>query len=45
MEKCGMRREAHFIRNRTGREPGIWYDEFIYALLREKRATGEEAGR
>jgi RimJ/RimL family protein N-acetyltransferase len=35
MEKCGMRREAHFIKNRRGRE-GIddeWLDEYIYAIL------------
>lgn len=36
MEKCGMRREAHFIQNHTGREPGVWYDEFVYALLGEE---------
>jgi RimJ/RimL family protein N-acetyltransferase len=35
MEKCGMRREAHFIKNRHGRK-GIdaeWLDEYIYAIL------------
>lgn len=35
MEKCGMRREAHFIKNRFGRVgvEEIWYDEFHYAIL------------
>jgi RimJ/RimL family protein N-acetyltransferase len=35
MEKCGMLREAHFIKNRHGRK-GIdaeWLDEYIYAIL------------
>lgn len=35
MENCGMRKEAHFIKNRRGRE-GIddeWLDEYIYAIL------------
>ena len=35
MEKCGMRREAHFMKNRHGRK-GIdaeWLDEYIYAIL------------
>lgn len=35
MEKCGMRREAHFIKNRRGRK-GIdaeWISEYIYAIL------------
>lgn len=40
MEQCGMRREAHFLQNRTGREPGMWYDEFVYALLREEWSNG-----
>lgn len=35
MENCGMSKEAHFIKNRRGRE-GIdeeWLDEYIYAIL------------
>ncbi len=35
MEKCGMCREAHFIKNRRGRK-GIdadWLDEYVYAIL------------
>lgn len=43
MEKCGMRREAHFLQNRTGREPGMWYDELIYALLREEWNNRQQA--
>jgi ribosomal-protein-alanine N-acetyltransferase len=38
MEKCGMRREARFVKARFGRvgEERRWYDEFRYALLREE---------
>jgi RimJ/RimL family protein N-acetyltransferase/predicted GNAT family acetyltransferase len=38
MEKCGMRREAHFIRNRYGRvgTQNMWYDEYQYAMLAEE---------
>lgn len=37
MEKCGMRREAHFIKNRYGRVGNHekWYDEYYYAMLEE----------
>ncbi|HHU70727.1 MAG TPA: GNAT family N-acetyltransferase [Clostridiales bacterium] len=38
MEKCGMRKEAHFIKNRRGRE-GIddeWLDEMIYGILKSE---------
>ncbi len=35
MEKCGMRREAHFLKNRRLRSnpEGDWYDEYVYAIL------------
>jgi ribosomal-protein-alanine N-acetyltransferase len=38
MEKIGMRREAHFIKNRYGRagEAEKWYDEYHYAILSEE---------
>jgi len=38
MEKCGMRREAHFIKNRFGRvdDKEVWYDEYHYAMLDEE---------
>ncbi len=38
MEKCGMRREAAFVKSRRGR-PGIdkeWFDEFMHAMLEEE---------
>jgi Acetyltransferases, including N-acetylases of ribosomal proteins len=40
MEKCGMRREAHFVKNRFGRvgTEKVWYDEYHYALLAEEWA-------
>lgn len=38
MEKCCMRREAHFIKNRFGRVDNqeVWYDEYHYAILDEE---------
>ena len=38
MEKIGMRREAHFIKNNFGRvwDKEIWYDEYHYAILEEE---------
>ena len=38
MENAGMRREAHFIKNRYGRvgSEKMWYDTFVYAILREE---------
>jgi [ribosomal protein S5]-alanine N-acetyltransferase len=38
MEKCGMRREARFIKNRFGRvgTEKVWYDEYHYAMLDEE---------
>ncbi|NLV50987.1 MAG: GNAT family N-acetyltransferase [Clostridiales bacterium] len=42
MEKCGMRREAYFIKSKRGR-PGIdkeWYDEFMYAILADEWRAG-----
>lgn len=38
MEKLGMRREAHFIKNRYGRAEGesCYYDEYYYAILEEE---------
>ncbi len=38
MEKCGMRREAHFKRARYGRvgDEKVWYDEYHYATLSEE---------
>lgn len=41
MEKCGMRREAHFIKNHTGRDLNAWYDEFVYALLEQEWRKAE----
>ena len=38
MEKCGMRREAVFIKSKHGR-PGIdkeWFDEYLYAILADE---------
>ena len=38
MEKCGMRKEAAFLKSRRGR-PEIdkeWYDEFVYAILADE---------
>ncbi len=35
MQKLGMRREAHF-RQHLPREPGVWWDEYFYALLAEE---------
>ena len=35
MEKLGMRREAHF-RKVLPREAGVWWDEYVYALLAEE---------
>ena len=48
MEKCGMRREAHYIRKcRYDKADGVrWEDELEYALLRSERMTGEaKSGR
>lgn len=47
MEKCGMRREAHFVKNRFGRvgTEQKWYDEYHYAMLDEEwkdASTDEE---
>lgn len=38
MEKCGMRREGHCIKNRFGRvgTERRWYDEYHYAMLEEE---------
>jgi len=38
MEKLGMRREGHFIKNRYARvgDTKMWYDEFFYGILREE---------
>jgi len=43
MEKCGMRREAHFRKNRFGRvgTEQVWYDELHYAMLDEEWAAPE----
>ena len=41
MEKCGMRKEAAFLKSRRGR-PGIdkeWFDEFLYAMLADEWRT------
>lgn len=35
MEKLGMRREAHF-RKVIAREAGVWWDEYVYAILAEE---------
>lgn len=37
-EKLGLRREGHF-RAALYRAPGIWWDEFFYALLAEEYAA------
>jgi ribosomal-protein-alanine N-acetyltransferase len=37
-EKLGLRREAHF-RACLYRAPGIWWDEFFYAILAEEYAA------
>jgi len=34
-EKLGLRREAHF-RAALYRAPGVWWDEYFYALLAEE---------
>ena len=38
MEKVGMRREGHFIKNRFDRvgDRKMWYSEFFYGILREE---------
>jgi len=38
MEKCGMRREAHFKSARHGRvgDEQVWYSEYHYAMLAEE---------
>ncbi len=38
MERLGMRREAHFIKNRFGRVDNekVWHDELLYAMLDEE---------
>ena len=38
-EKLGLRREGHF-RACLYRAPGIWWDEYFYALLAEEYAKG-----
>lgn len=38
MEKCGMRKEATFLKSMRGR-PGFdeeWFDEFMYAILADE---------
>lgn len=37
-EKLGMRREAHF-RSALYRSPGVWWDEYFYALLADEYAA------
>ncbi|MBV9421200.1 MAG: GNAT family N-acetyltransferase [Alphaproteobacteria bacterium] len=37
-EKLGLRREAHF-RSALHRGPGIWWDEYVYALLADEWAA------
>jgi RimJ/RimL family protein N-acetyltransferase len=41
MERLGMRREAHFIKNCFGRvdQKKVWHDELIYAMLDEEWKT------
>ena len=38
MEKAGMRREGHFIKNRFDRvgDRKMWYSEFFYGILRDE---------
>lgn len=45
MEKCGLRREAHFVKNRHGRVGAEkrWYDELHYAMLDEEWFAGAAA--
>ncbi|NLP37570.1 MAG: GNAT family N-acetyltransferase [Firmicutes bacterium] len=44
MEKVGMRREGHFIKNRFDRvgDKKMWYDEFFYGILREEYLAAKE---
>lgn len=37
MERLGLRREAHF-RQALFRQPGVWWDEYFYALLADEYA-------
>jgi RimJ/RimL family protein N-acetyltransferase len=34
MERLGMRREAHFVKNCY--HDGVWVDEYVYAILAEE---------
>jgi len=45
MERLGMRREAHFIKNCY--HDGVWVDEYVYAILAEEWRTrwGGTVGR
>lgn len=38
MEKCGMRREACFVKGKFGRAGGkmVWHDELVYGILDEE---------
>lgn len=44
MEKCSMRREAHFVKNRFGRvgSEQKWFDEYHYAMLDEEWKKSRE---
>jgi len=42
MERIGMRREAHFVRNEFLK--GEWTDELIYAILRSEWAARQPPG-
>lgn len=42
MERLGMRREAHFVRNCC--HDGVWCDEVVYALLEEEWPTVRPSG-
>jgi RimJ/RimL family protein N-acetyltransferase len=41
-EKLGLRREAHF-RSALHRAPGVWWDEYFYALLAEEYSGTENS--
>ena len=43
MERLGMRREAHFVRNEMVK--GEWCDELVYAVLEDERRDREQGNR
>lgn len=47
MEKVGMRREGHFLKNRFDRvgDKKMWYDEFFYGILQEEYLAAKDKER